>query len=439
MVPQDNSSIFVHMPWKSLGEKRLRDVHQRVNYLLDKLLYNEETHVQIFDLCRYCESKELMDMNVSMVEKKNIYLNCCGIDWICHARSQIRGYKPLEWNQYILMTSEEYCQVVRQAMESMEPRHALVSIDNLNRDLKRKQPHMVNAIHAVEELIFSCYVPMMLKQDTLPVPPEGKEYVEELIEPIGIDLDHVKPRFKECWMSDCNCIEKSLDPETEACTSCGNTKLKLARDALLSGDLSPEMPRWDHLMKFLDEERLMLSGGKSDPGEIQTHLNVERARALVNSTCSDLLDHLTALTGVKDACEFCKTLKRCNPDSVIDCSGLEKVCRFKYDYYQEWPAGMVRFKCYNERVLNCSTTEKYKILMNHVFSLKYIERAMKVKDIIDGDILTVNPHMAPVINQYNCILYRYYWPYVLEKETLDLTRDPLPPTDVETNRSDIFV
>ena len=403
----------------------------RVDYLLQKFLYNEQKHVQVFDLCKFCETVEYLDMSVPMVERKHIYINCSGIDWICHAKHDVKNYRTIMWNQYTLMTSQDYCKLVLDAMNSMEPRLALQAIHHLNKELKVEQPHMVNAINAAEQLLFKCYVPMKLKQDTLPVPPVGKEYVEELLEPLGFDLKHMKPKFKDCLISDCSCREKSLDPETEACNSCGNTKLKLAKDVLKDGDLRPDMPRWDNMMEFLDEERKLLNGGKEKSGQIQKNLDIVRARALVNSTCTDILNNLNALTGIKDPCDFCRNLKRSSPDKIIDCSGLQDVCTFRYDFFKEWPVGMVRDKCYNERVLGCSTTEKYKQLLNHIFSLKYVERAMRVKDVMDNDILAVNPHLAPVIKQYNCILYRYFWPYALEKETLDLTGDPAATSDEE--------
>ena len=410
----------------SLGERRLKDVHKRVDYLLDKFMYNELKHVQVFDLCKFCETVEVLDMSVPMKERKQIYLNCSGIDWICHARYDVNNYRGILWNQYTLMSSEDYSQLVMEAMNTMEPRHALDAVHHLNKELKVEQPHMVNTIHAVEELLYSCYVPMQLKGDTLPLPPLGKEYEEEFVAPEKFNLNEMEPRFKEVWISSCSCTEKCLDPETEKCTTCGNSKLKLAREALKCNDFAPEMPKWDKFLEFLDEERLLINGSPNNTSQIQENLNMARVRTLVNSTCTDILTHLNALTGIKDPCNFCKNLKRSTPDRVVDCSGLLKVCTFRYDFFKEWPVSMVRDKCYNDRVLNCNTTERYKHLLNEIFSLKYLERAMKVKDIVDDDILAANPHLAPVIKQYNALLYRYYWPCALEKKVLDLGTDTCP-------------
>ena len=400
-------------------------MHIRVDYLLEKYKYNDQKHVQVFDLCTFCETMERLDKSVPMQERKQVYINCSGIDWICHARHDVHKTFQVPWNQYTLMPPEEYCSIMMDAMTSMEPRVAIQTINSFNKELKREQPHMMNTIHAVEELIFSCYKPMQVIMDTLPVPPVGKEYVKEPVDPMNLSPPHanLRPKFKECWVSDCSCTDKCLDPETEACTQCGNTHLKLAMEALENCDLKPKMPTWETVLNFCEEEKVLLEGMKDNCCERQTGLNDLRCQTLVSKTCLEILTHLSSLTGIKNPCEFCCNLKRSSPDRIIDCTGVKKVCTFKYEFFKEWPVGLVREKAYNDKILNCSTRAQYRDLLNQIFSLKYVERAMACKDILDSDLLAVNPHLAPIIRQYNCILYRYYWPYAIDKELLDLPTD----------------
>ena len=374
---------------------------------------------------------EDLDRSVPMEKKKLTYINCSGHEWVCRAISEVEKYESILWNQYTLITPQEYCELIAEAMDTMEPRSAMFSIHKFNKDLKVEQPHTVNTILAVEELLFNSYVPLKLGKNRLPVPPEGKEFLEEHVAPVNIEKGElVEPTFKESWVSTCCCLDKSLDPETEACTQCGNTKLQLAREKINTGDLS-QMPDWDPTLHYLDEGEDMVDGARG----IQKELNMVRARAWVNNTCKEILNHITSLTGIKEPCTFCQTKKRSAPDRIIECSGVEKHCTFNHEFFKAWPVGMVRDKSYNEIVLSCYTVAKYKDILDQIFSLKYVERAMNVKRMVDTDLLAVHPHLAPVANLYNCILYRYYWPSTLER--IPSLEDVSAVSDAESELSEL--
>lgn len=397
-----------------LGSKRLRDVHTRVSYLLQKYKYNENKQVQIFDLCEFCEMKEDLDVSVPMLSRKQSYLNCSGIDWICQAKSEANKTEMILWNQYTLMSQEHYSEVVEEVLETLEARAAMQSLYLFHKELKTEQPHMTNTTLCSEEMMCKSYIPMKLANDTFPVPALGKEYLKEYVAPLfpdacplqhpglqGVLLPEETTQPDECW------TPEAVDPDT--LVEAESSKLK------------PVQPCWDNVFQFLEEEKVMLRNhnNHSNFTPVQRELDLSRAMAMVDSRCSEVMTHLNALTDLKDPCEFCKNLKRSAPDRIVECTGLQDVCVFKYEFYREWPVGMFREKSYNDTILNCTTRNKYMKLLNKIFSLKYIERAMRVKEIMDSDLLVISPHLAPVIKQYNALLYRYYWPYPLDQDKIE--------------------
>ena len=413
----------------ALGSRRLRDVHLRVDYLMEKYGYNENKNVQIFDLCKHCESVEDLDVSVPILDKKQCYINCSGVDWICQAKFEANKHERILWNQYILMRQEDYSQLVIEALQRFDPRIAINSINQFNKELKCEQPHMTNTTFVAEEMIFNSYCPMTIPDDVVPVPPLGKEYYPGYVKPIKneenetVKQPDLKIPNKENWIPDCDCKDTMIHLDSESCIMCG-TKYKNRNrlNHFLNPDNLPTLPTWENVFKFFDEEKDMVKNvGNID--EIQNKLDMARAKAIVNSKCTEILGNLAALTGMKDACQFCSNMKRSTPDRIIECSGLQEVCIFKHEFFKEWPACMFREKGYTESILKCSTKEKYQKLLDKIFSVKYFERAMKIKEILDSDVLVVSPHLAPVIKQYNCLLYRYYWPHAFNQKPAEYVPD----------------
>ena len=62
------------------------------------------------------------------------------------------------------------------------------------------------------------------------------------------------------------------------------------------------------------------------------------------------------------------------------------------------------------RILMCDTLKRYAEFMNEIFKVKYIERAMQLKAIVDCQIMGIHPHMAKIIAKYDLLMYRYYSP-----------------------------
>ena len=62
------------------------------------------------------------------------------------------------------------------------------------------------------------------------------------------------------------------------------------------------------------------------------------------------------------------------------------------------------------RILLCYTMKNYGKLLDEIFNVKLIERAMQLKAMVDCQIMVIYPHMAKIIAYYNLLIYRYYSP-----------------------------
>ena len=48
--------------------------------------------------------------------------------------------------------------------------------------------------------------------------------------------------------------------------------------------------------------------------------------------------------------------------------------------------------------------------MDEIFNVKFIERAMQLKAMVDCQIMAIHPHMVKIIAFYDLLIYRYYSP-----------------------------
>ena len=62
------------------------------------------------------------------------------------------------------------------------------------------------------------------------------------------------------------------------------------------------------------------------------------------------------------------------------------------------------------RILLCDTVKRYGELLDEIFNVKFIERAMQLKAMVDCQIMAIHPHMAKIIAFYDLMIYRYYSP-----------------------------
>ena len=148
---------------------------------------------------------------------------------------------------------------------------------------------------------------------------------------------------------------------------------------------------------------------------IQNELNNEGVENIFNID-SSLLNNIDKMTAVADPCQLCCWRKDRNPSTVVMCSGAEKLCKFKYEFFAEWPEYLLSEINKTEMLLDCDTLEKYAQLMDIIFSVKYIERAFELKAKIDNTLLNLHPHMTYVVTWYDALLYRYYCsPWITQK------------------------
>ena len=62
------------------------------------------------------------------------------------------------------------------------------------------------------------------------------------------------------------------------------------------------------------------------------------------------------------------------------------------------------------RILLCDTKKNYGELLDEIFNVKFIERAMQLKAMVDYQIMAIHPHMTKIIAYYDLLIYRYYSP-----------------------------
>ena len=62
------------------------------------------------------------------------------------------------------------------------------------------------------------------------------------------------------------------------------------------------------------------------------------------------------------------------------------------------------------RILLCDTKKNYGELLDEIFNVKFIERAMQLKAMVDYQIMAIHPHMSKIIAYYDLLIYGYYSP-----------------------------
>ena len=62
------------------------------------------------------------------------------------------------------------------------------------------------------------------------------------------------------------------------------------------------------------------------------------------------------------------------------------------------------------KILLCDTKKTYSELLDEIFNVKFIERAMQLKAMVECQIMAIHPHMAKIIAYYDLLIYRYYSP-----------------------------
>ena len=94
----------------------------------------------------------------------------------------------------------------------------------------------------------------------------------------------------------------------------------------------------------------------------------------------------------------------------ISCTGVEELYRLKHDFFHEWPEEMMSYGEATFLLADCNMMDKYANLLNMIFNVRFVERVVELKALIDAQILCMHPHLSPVIGWYNMFILRYYNP-----------------------------
>ena len=127
-------------------------------------------------------------------------------------------------------------------------------------------------------------------------------------------------------------------------------------------------------------------------------------------TLDEILHAIHKLSLATDACFHCVWLKHKVPGKIINCTGIPKLCSLKYELFNAWPSKFYKESYLMTRILLCDTKKNYGELLDEIFNVKFIERAMQLKAMVDCQIMAIHPHMSKIIAYYDLLIYRYYSP-----------------------------
>ena len=254
--------------------------------------------------------------------------------------------------------------------------------------------------------MYTNYKPHLLKDHVFPVPPPGYEYFEMKVHAM---------------------IESNNDEEVDP-------------DGIEK--MGYEVSYWkpelnDILVRRNIVDNILLENEPLNNGRIGKLLNIDHS----------LLNDINKIITVSDPCNLCCWKKDRNPSIVVVCSGAEELCKFKYEFFAEWPEYLLSEINKTQMLLDCDTLEKYAQLMDIFFSVKYIERAFELKVEIDNTLLSLHPYMCYPITSYDALLYRYYCSWVTpkglhleeeeeEEEKMENVEDVIPVSSDEGFESD---
>ena len=145
--------------------------------------------------------------------------------------------------------------------------------------------------------------------------------------------------------------------------------------------------------------------------DIQNELNKLRIQELNGMEEEDLLSLINMVALTTDPCNSCIWEKKICPKKMkISCTGIEELCRLEHDFIHEWPEEMTSHGKATFLLADCNTMDKCAKLLNMIFNVRFIERVVELKALIDTQILHMHLHLSHVIEWYNMFILRYYNP-----------------------------
>ena len=231
-------------------------------------------------------------------------------------------------------------------------------------------PHLIKTTQLAEFLIYSNYIPFQLTEGIFPVPPIGEEFTDAYVPPMKSKMKYENKNNELVETEEYGWIQPGWKEELTK-----NYKN-------LAENPSPEQ---DFIEQILDQIKKY-------------------------ETLDEILHTIHKLFLASDACFHCVWLKHKVPRKIINCTGIPKLCSLKYELFNVWPSKFYKESYLMTRILLCDTMENYGKLLDEIFNVKFIERAMQLKAMVDCQIMAIHPHMAKIIAYYDLLIYRYYSP-----------------------------
>ena len=362
----------------TMGEMRLLFIHIRVQYLC--LNYLDEENMDEFKykpLCDYCEMK--LDMSggkrgneLEVAPRcKTLFVPCSGVGWLCRARQRLINATHIHWESEGQMTTKKiYKMILMHILKNQQPKDALYNIEHFNLELTKKMPHLIKTTQLAEFLIYSNYIPFQLTEEIFPVPPIGEEFTDAYVPPMKSKMKYENKNNELVETEEYGWIQPGWKEELTK-----NYKN-------LAENPSPEQ---DFIEQILDQIKKY-------------------------ETLDAILHAIHKLSLATDACFHCVWLKHKVPGKIINCTGIPKLCSLKYELFNAWPSKFYKESYLMTRILLCDTMKNYGKLLDEIFNVKFIERAMQLKAMVDCQIMAIHPHMAKIITYYGLLIYRYYSP-----------------------------
>ena len=369
---------MANMKSLTMGEMRLLFIHTRVQYLC--LNYLDEENMDEFKykpLCDYCEMK----LNMSGGKRgnelevtpscKTLFVQCSGVAWLCRAKQKLINATHIHWESEGQMTTKKiYKMILMHILKNQQPKDALYNIEHFNLEFTKKMPHLIKPTQMAEFLIYSNYISFQLTEGIFPVPPIGEEFTDAYVPPMKSKMKYENKNNELVETEEYGWIHPGWKEELTK-----NYKN-------LAENLSPEQ---DFIEQILDKIKKY-------------------------ETLNEILHAIHKLSLASDACFLCVWLKHKVPRKIINCTGIPKLCSLKYELFNVWPSKFYKESYLMTRILLCDTMENYGKLLDEIFNVKFIERAMQLKAMVDCQIMVIHPHMATIIAYYDLLIYRYYSP-----------------------------
>ena len=277
----------------------------------------------------------------------------------------------IHWESHGQMTTKKiYNIILMHILKNQQPKVAVYNIEHFNLELTKKMSHLMKTTHLAEFLIYSNYIPFKLAEGIFPVPPFGEEYTDECVPPMKSKIKYE------------NINGKIVEKNEYGCTP----------------------PAWK---EELAEKCNNFAENPSPDKDFQKKILIQISKY---ETLDDILHAIHKFSLATSACFHCVWLKHKVPGKIINHTGIPKLCSLKYELFNAWPTKFYKEAFLMTRILLCVTLKRYAELFDEIFNVKFIERAMQLKAMVDCQIMAIHPQMAKIIAFYDLLIFRYYSP-----------------------------